>query len=352
MKRARYGFTLIELLVVIAIIAILVALLLPAVQQAREAARRSSCKNNLKQFGIAMHNYHDTYRVFPPAYINQFDTNPTNSADYTTALNAARTSWGWGAFILPYVEQGPLFDQLQVGDIRIKDALQSGGAQDQLANMQKPISAFRCPSDPAPDLNSAKQLQDNNGTNVQVATSNYIVANSSRRWHNQAPNPNCCAWNTGPGLGEMSQWGPPNSAGAPNGLFWRNSKVRMRDITDGTSTTFMMGERAWALNNPAGGTFNCRAAVVFGTRTNNEQSNIHTVVGSGTSYLNAQTNECNKGFSSVHRGGAQFLLADGAVRFISENIDANNAHTGGNNNEDSTYERLFGRDDGQVIGEF
>src|SRR5437868_4572110 len=100
-SRAVRGFTLIELLVVIAIIGVLVALLLPAVQQAREAARRSQCKNNLKQIGLALHNYHDTTGLFPLAqYID---------------LNQVNSQWGWSAMILSYLDQGPLYQQLNVG---------------------------------------------------------------------------------------------------------------------------------------------------------------------------------------------------------------------------------------------
>ena len=341
----RKAFTLIELLVVIAIIAILVALLLPAVQQAREAARRSSCKNNLKQIGLALHNYHDVYRAFPPAYINQFDSQPTNSGEYSTAVGAERSAWAWGAFVLPFVEQSALFDVLQVGDIRIKNALATPAL---LQSMQTPISAFRCPSDTAPDVNNSKQVTDSAGTNRNIATSNYIVMNSSRTWHGGGQN-----WNCGPGEGEISQWGgAPNSSNSPNGMFWRNSKVRMRDITDGTSNTLMVGERSWELNNPNGATFNCRAGVVLGNRITNEQSEIHRVLGSANAPINYASNRCNKAFSSRHQGGAQFVLADGSVRFLSENIDQNSVETGGNNAVNSTYESLAARNDGLVVGEF
>lgn len=349
-RSMRHGFTLIELLVVIAIIAILVALLLPAVQQAREAARRSSCKNNLKQLGLAMHNYHDVHSVFPPGYINQLDGNPTTSGAYGAALTAEGVAWGWGAMILPFVEQAPLYDQLDVGNIRLKNALTLGGPQDRLSSMQIGLSTFRCPSDISAALNTTKTLTDSTGTARQVAVSNYLASNASRRWHSQAPNVNCCAWNVGPGKGQMSQWGV-NAVGA-NGLFWRDSKVRFRDISDGTSNTIMIGERAWELNNPAGGNYQCRAGVVFGTMITNEQSTLHPVLASATSHINASTHECNKGFSSRHTGGAQFVLADGSVRFISENVDANNRHTGGTEGVDSTYERLVARNDRQVVGEF
>lgn len=349
-SRSRRGFTLIELLVVIAIIAILVAILLPAVQQAREAARRSSCKNNLKQIGLALFNYEGTYQVFPPGYINQLDGNVTSQAQYSAAIAAERSSWGWAFSILPFTESAAAFEALGGGDIRLKHALEAGGAQDRLTELQTPLASFRCPSDTAPGVNSSKQLRDVANVAVPTATSNYVASNSSRRWHSQAPNPNCCAWNTGPGLNEMSQWGN-NGVGA-TGIFWRNSSVGLKDITDGPSNVFLIGERAWQLDNPNGNNFTCRAGLVYGTVITNEQSSIHPVLGSTTSFMNAQTNECNKGFSSRHAGGAHFLMGDGRVLFLSETIDANNRHTGGTENVDSVYERLAARDDGNPTGDY
>src|SRR5580698_8598950 len=105
-SRAKRGFTLIELLVVIAIIAVLVALLLPAVQQAREAARRTQCKNNLKQIGLALYNYHDSFSLFPPGYVDR-NGNPNLTPD-----NDLGPSWGWAAFLLPGMDQAPLYNQI------------------------------------------------------------------------------------------------------------------------------------------------------------------------------------------------------------------------------------------------
>ena len=353
-SRSR-GFTLIELLVVIAIIAILIALLLPAVQQAREAARRSQCKNNLKQLGLAVANYVETHEVFPPGYVNQLDSIPTTGAEYSAAIiapNGERVAWAWGAQILPFVDQAGLYDQLGVGAVRLKNALATAVV---LKAMQTPLEAFRCPSDIAPDKNSSKTLPDVGGTAQQTTTSNYVGVNSSRRWHQSGP------WVCGPGEGMLNQWGAgPDHTRSPNGIFWRDSKVRIRDITDGTSVTFLIGERPWELRGPGGTTHACRAGLVFGTRIENEQSQADYTLGSTTVAINfvafnpdgTPNSNCNKGFSSKHAGGAHFVLCDGSVRFISENIDQNNETYGGTNAVDSTLERLAARDDGQPIGEF
>jgi prepilin-type N-terminal cleavage/methylation domain-containing protein len=348
--QSRHGFTLIELLVVIAIIAILVALLLPAVQQAREAARRSSCKNNLKQIGIAMHNYHDIHSTFPPAYINQFNYDPTQGTDYKNALAAERCGWGWGAFILPQLEQSSIFEKLNVGTIRIKDSLQSGGTEDRLAVMQTRIAAFRCPSDIGDEINGSKQMTDAGGTARSTSTSNYLVMNSSRQWHYSVPGSDG-AWNTGPGTGVKGEWTPPNSTEGPTGIFWRDSRVRISDVTDGTSNTLLVGERAWQMTDGVN-TYACRAGNVFGTNTINEQSSINAVLGSANQPINFNHAQCLRGFSSLHRGGAQFVMADGAVRFLSENLDHNGVFTGGTRAVDSTYEQLASRNDGQTPGAF
>ena len=155
------GFTLIELLVVIAIIAILIALLLPAVQQAREAARRTQCKNNLKQIGLAMHNYHDVYLGFPPGYMN---TAPYH-ANGNGPISGNYSQWVWGAMILPYIDQAPLYSRLQVGDIRLADALTAGGPYDSTDLLATPLTAFMCPSDVGPATNSdGDQLRDSTNT--------------------------------------------------------------------------------------------------------------------------------------------------------------------------------------------
>jgi len=204
--RTKRGFTLIELLVVIAIIAVLVALLLPAVQQAREAARRSSCKNNLKQIGLALHNYHDTHTALPPGYVVQIDF---------------RSSWGWSSYLLPFLDQAPLYQQLDVGSQPLATALTNANLLDL---MQKPISGFRCPSDTSPEVNNEHTLRDVNDVEQEVASSNYLGVHDGDYWSNVT--------------GEQHQ-----------GTFFANTNRSFRDYTDGLSNTIVVGERNWKLND-------------------------------------------------------------------------------------------------------
>ena len=132
-RSSRAGFTLIELLVVIAIIAILIALLVPAVQQVREAAARMQCTNNLKQIGLALHGYHDTIEAFPPGYVDG-DTTNTN-----TAASDVGPGWGWAAFILPYLEQGAVYNQINFS------VTVGTGVNTQVS--QQPLAIYQCPSD-------------------------------------------------------------------------------------------------------------------------------------------------------------------------------------------------------------
>jgi prepilin-type N-terminal cleavage/methylation domain-containing protein len=324
--RARRGFTLIELLVVIAIIAILIALLLPAVQQAREAARRSTCKNNLHNIGLALHNYHETFGIFP-----------MGGFDYKN--NANHEGWGWGAYILPQMEQGPLFNKMGVNRRRLKQMLDVSGANGrQLA--QTRLSAFVCPSDP--DSNSG--LMDggrmNGGSgrhfngdssvnnNFRVAKSNYVGV--------------CGYFDV--------DWEKND------GVLFMNSPIRIRDITDGTSNTFAVGERdrrcahgAWVGNRNATGGGPQGADYTLGkvSRPLNESSNA--------------SHRCVEGFSSAHVGGGHFLFCDGKVAFISDNINFRNvrngnangrAHNAGEAARLGTYQRLGIRNDGQVLGDY
>ena len=325
----KRGFTLIELLVVIAIIAILIALLLPAVQQAREAARRSQCKNHLKQLGLAMHNYHDTHGVFPPGYVR------VNN----------RPEWAWGTFLLPFMDQTALYNELGVGD--------PDSDWDSVSSADQPgrtsLSSYRCPSDTVTETNSSR------GT---WGAANYVANYTS---HPGTPG------TSGDGTYPAAQ----DSNGPRRGMFGKNSEVQIRDITDGTSNTILLGERAYELpfDTATNGKALCRAAVWGGSngdvvRAGNSDAqasgtlavtgtgiNDTSLYGDGTSSATASDarnrNICSITYSSRHEGGAHFLLADGAVRFLSENIDHQSDDA-----VNSLFEYLIGREDGEVIGEF
>lgn len=292
------GFTLIELLVVIAIIAILIALLLPAVQQAREAARRTQCKNNLKQLGLALHNYHDVHTTFPPGWI-AVDGGVQNAHD---GLNGA----GWGTMVLPYLEQAPLYKQFNA-NLAIQDQSYS----------QQVLPAWQCPSDPKPDT----WVIDNEATGDPITvlpTANYIGVFGTEELDG-CENP--------PGTAPVAA----NGQCIGNGFFYHNSKVRMRDITDGTTNTLMVGERRTDI---AAGWFSTWPGMV----AEGEEA-FQRVLGSADHVPNDPAGHFDD-FSSRHVGGAQFTLGDGSVRFISENID------------DGLYQSLATIQGGEVVGEY
>jgi prepilin-type N-terminal cleavage/methylation domain-containing protein len=311
-SRDRRGFTLVELLVVIAIIGILIALLLPAVQAAREAARRSQCSNNLKQIGLALHNYHDTYKSLPAGYLRQKGSN-----------NNLYANWSWGSALLPFMEQQPLYDQIDPTTnqlhVIIGQALERG-------LMQEPNAAFRCPSDTGPEtVNAAgnvRKMRDSGGTMRHLATSNYIAVN---RTHQPRRVPN------------------QGTAGA----FYQDSWKKFRDVTDGLSNTLFIGERIWKKSDTSGNL--PYAAVVYGVNGTKQNTNdgIATAHGSGRRRLNCpENNECRKAFMSPHPGGVQFTLGDGSVRFISETAEHSTDNSGQVN---SLVEYLICIDDGNPV---
>jgi len=337
--RRRFGFTLIELLVVIAIIAILIALLLPAVQQAREAARRTQCKNNLKQLGLALHNYADIFKVFPPGCVQQapLPTDPDQNLD--TNLG----NWAWSSFLLPQIDQAPLFNLLNINQLTMAQAIDIPAS---LQAMQQPLAAFRCPSDPGPTVNTARQFIGITNTTAQsTALSSYVGVNSS---------------------GELRR-GPGLPSGNANGVFFVNSSISFRDIPDGTSNTVMVGERCWQLHTTNNSSQTLNAGTVFGTRgvRQNSEKGLADAMGSGrykmnfTAYWPAPGGSqatARRVFGSRHTGGVHYVLGDGAVRFINENLDADMNSTNQtlitDSVIDSTWERLLGRNDGQPVGEF
>lgn len=321
-KLRRPGFTLIELLVVIAIIAILIALLLPAVQQAREAARRTQCKNNLKQLGIALHNYADAHSAFP----NQ----------------ASDSLYGYSALaqILPYIDQGNLYNAfdfsqpLQVG-LPWRPAVNPAMAD----VVRRPLAALLCPSETGDPIYL-------DGSGNEWAGSNYLVNGGSGRVTDY-----CASLN--------------------DGLFWRGSKTKFRDLTDGVSNTVFLGEVLFGNRGPDTATLEdpqrqmkrvsggppcapisddmitMSASRYEGSRSGawSLSTGYHSLV---HGYLTPNSDipdhthhgEVLSGIRSMHIGGAQVCLCDGSVRFIGDSIDQ------------ETLRNLFARNDGEVLGEF
>lgn len=325
-SRKSAGFTLVELLVVIAIIGVLVGLLLPAVQAAREAARRMQCSNNLKQIGLALHNYHDAHKQFCPGIVQQ-----AADPDYVPAGNnliSNTESWAWGAFLLPYIEQGNLYEQAGVGR---GDLLQRYVTTLALT----PIATYRCPSDNGPPVrtNAAAGFTIRFG---QWATSNYKG--------------NCGHANCGID-GSTGVFWRAGFANGGSGSFVQH-KIGIRNLSDGTSNTILVGEIAWVR-----GVWRHQAAVWAGCVQGQQGNCVDDVLASGRAALNHQVgtppgngDQMAESFSSQHTGGAQFVMGDGSVRFISQNIDYNNGGNPSNGSAaDSTYEFLLHREDGQVI---
>jgi prepilin-type N-terminal cleavage/methylation domain-containing protein len=335
-SRRTRGFTLIELLVVIAIIAILIALLLPAVQQAREAARRTQCRNNLKQLGIALHNYHDTHRMFTPNGV------AGTTEDVGGRFNQSWLAWSGFAMLLPYIDQAPIYNRINWSyrwDSNVGGTVNNTMARTRLA-------AYVCPSDPGANANYT----------ANMGPTSYGIS-------------------TGPG----SNW---NMSARPVGFATLFTGTRMRDITDGASNTLAVSEMRIGLNNGKWQTGTGRREpyyrVVVGTRlqrTNNtagrawDNSVAHrnlindyyqtclSMYDSGAGWsgesdeqgrfwaggrvywgpwlttlvrpnagpscdVDSSTTDMDlRDPSSYHVGGVHCLMGDGAVKFLSENID-------------------------------
>ncbi|MBM83260.1 MAG: prepilin-type cleavage/methylation domain-containing protein [Planctomycetaceae bacterium] len=280
-RRASRGFTLIELLVVIAIIAILIALLLPAVQAAREAARRSTCKNNLMQIGLAVQNYEAAFEMLPPGVI-----------DAGASINSKAEGYhmSWISQILPFLEENNVYSHI--------DFTASAYDPKNAPARGQVIRVLICTSDFMPIVNN------------KVAMTSY----ASVHHDDEAP-----------------------ISGENHGVFYLNSSVRFRQITDGSSNTLFHGERVLDKGD---------LGWISGTRSSLRNGGTKISEGiPGSNYNAAQQgksladNEVG-GFSSRHTGGAHFVMGDGRVRFFSENVDV------------QTYRNLCNRADGALLEEF
>lgn len=322
----RTAFTLVELLVVIAIIGILVGLLLPAVQAAREAARRMSCSNNIKNIGLALHNYHDTNRKFPYGhlYTGHFDGDPLSAQ--------GGTGWGLFASILPFLEQANQQNRIDfrfpAGELTV--------TQNRVV-CQTPLAIFSCPSD-------TKPLQFNDGAIPNSATSSY-----------QGAGPSYDGW-----AGNRLDAAPVTLRFA--GLFERSNRgapYGIRDILDGTTNQFMVAETKWDMDNNRRNRSRIYAGkdiVAFA------QGATNCLMINGQWAMNWTQPQGNpqphRTAGSNHVGGAQFCFADGSVRFVSQNIqhtstpwiNAASAYDRTNNGANyGLYQRLFSVADGHVV---
>lgn len=334
--RRRSGFTLVELLVVIAIIGILVALLLPAVQAAREAARRMSCSNNLKQYGLALQNYHDTYKLFPTGQFNWGAAPPGNWQQH-----------GWQVCILPFAEQTPLFDQLNFrgpygtpaagAPTPIDGAWNSLVPSPQNANRRAreiQVPYARCPSDTA---------QINNGW----AQASYSGSLGSQRTPSSSAS--CNQW-LAPGVnyespGGQADHGNTTSPDAISGMFGRlGPSMTMASVHDGTSNVIHVGEILPDCHDHTAGWWNYNGMGSTHASTS-VPLNVHNTCSNTKKIINAACTNKNNwnyswGFRSRHPGGAQFVFVDGSVHFISETVNY------------QTYQALGGRRDGNRLGNY
>lgn len=280
--RIKRGFTLVELLVVIAIIGVLVALLLPAVQAAREAARRMSCTNNMKQLGLAIHNYHDTHLRFPPGGNGRIASDGTILPTNQLSMHA---------FLLPFIEQSNLhaqFDFTKQGNNAYREFEPQALVR---------VSEFLCPSS-----NRETDTTVNN-SNGDLYTMHYfgVMGPKGTNVH------------TGTSY-ESYEASATNGGFARQGVFYDLSSTRFRDITDGTSSTFAIGELSW---NDAGTVYRMWVRGCGGSAC----ASCKNVVDGINVTPAASGNFNNVSFGSQHPGGTNFTMCDGSVRFISETID-------------------------------
>lgn len=318
----RRAFTLIELLVVIAIIAVLIALLLPAVQQAREAARRSQCKNNLKQFGLALANYHDTYGMFALGGSGGCCATPPNL--------------GFIPRLLPFLDQAPVYNQLNMVST---DAPSQNLANGQPARMAiVPVAV--CPSDAqlrGNPLGGYGQTSYDGSLGSQGNVSNPPAAQPPATTCNPYQQFALKLQNNGDTL-DISLISGMGSRDGPS--------VRIRDVSDGTSNTIHMGEILPSCNDHSWGGFWPVNAMSFHSSTIVPINDMTTCSWANPSQVRVPG--CQRwdnwniswGFRSLHTGGAHFLFVDGSVHFLSENINH------------QTYQYLGGRADGNVVTNF
>lgn len=345
----RSGFTLIELLVVIAIIAVLIALLLPAVQQAREAARRTQCRNNLKQLGLALHNYHDQHQTFPPAYVGH----PTLAGNFAGITfpddnGNGRAGFAWGTLLLPQLEQGPLYNQLNLSqpcwDAANLAAVRGSGN----------LAAFRCPSATGGD---GFYIAERYSTGPAYNPSNPMAYNPSFELPYAHYVTNAGIHQPWGRVTDYDDFNRPEfipltgKFATIDGPFFRNSRIRAADVSDGLSSTVFVGEHSPRLSDKTwygvlpylstcpkpGWPSQCNSGgAAVGAHSGPDTHDHPQVIIHAPNNPFGHTDE----MYSEHVGGAHVLLGDGSVRFISEYADA------------FLWVALSTRNGSEVVGEF
>ncbi len=305
-RPACRGFTLIELLVVIAIIAVLIALLLPAVQQAREAARRTQCKNHLKQIGLALHNFHDVHRHFPAGAQHNVYKQPRIDDDFIVGTS-------WLVFILPYIEQQAIYEQYDFTEPY------SAEVNNLVGNYE--INVYKCPS-------GARERSNNGAERTDDGTFNHTTHFYGVMGPSSRDNPSVVTYQ---GINYSYVVGSPTSNGAyatdgPLGQYrdqpgsvTTGHYVDFGTMTDGSSNILMVGERSQ--NLPSGQPNDYRSWVRGNNGGSGTTKNVTYPINS--TFYNSSNNFNDISFGSNHSGGCHFLLGDGSVRFVSESIDLN-----------------------------
>ena len=318
-QNPKSAFTLVELLVVIAIIGILIALLLPAVQSAREAARRMQCSNNMRQLALALHNYHSAHRAFPAAFYTEY-LEVVSGRMRISPVAGQRAPWS--VMILPFLEEKARYDQF---DLKQGFTGRYIEGSPNLAEQIRPNSRFQCPSDP--------------NSTPETPNSNYVACSGGgteeQAW--ATAEDACCR----------------NRLFFNNGIFFINSAVRLEDVHDGTSNVYLLGETRyqitpqgsdsqytfWSGTSRAGGGSGggghcCTSMTTAGAAVDGINSSAFNPA------VSWNPAPVTRVFGSRHPGGCQVAMADGSVHFLSETMDIN------------TYRQLGARASGLPLGGF
>ncbi|PQO25551.1 general secretion pathway protein GspG [Blastopirellula marina] len=345
MRAKKRGFTLVELLVVIAIIGVLIALLLPAVQQAREAARRMQCSNNLKQLGLSIHNYHDVHQEFPP----------TGFGESSGASGWARQA-SWFVRVMPFMEQKAAYDLVNVPDSTYDNNTAGWAAPTRgwRAMHEGRIDSLWCPSSPLPRTQTYPTSSATQGlgapAEIEIQISDYAGNSGCSIVGGTTSDTSAGSW----------QWGGNIADNGVLPVYWRGtapfaaSGVGFHKLTDGSSNTIAVGEQSnfhdqlndYRASLCSGGLWSCGT----GTHSSNLNNYVVTTYPINALSMNwtakapgwglTTTKFNNTAYRSAHPGGAQFTLADGSTRFIPETIDF------------AIYTSLMDRNDGTPVGAY